>query len=654
MDLVDGEVHAHEAGGVPQLVGEVTGGLDLLVGEAHIVSGGVTRSQGEAESVRAVVGDDLQRIDAVAQRLGHLTALGVAHQTVDEDGIEGHLTRVLQGGEDHTGDPEGDDIVAGNQGVGGVEVSQILGLLGPAQSGEGPEGGGEPGVQSIGILGHGAAALGAGGATVGSYLHVAAGIAVVGGNAVTPPELTGDAPILAVLHPVEVVLVEALGDEAGLALADGINGGLGQRLHADEPLEGDHGLDGGAATVAGTHLMLQILDLGQEAALAQVIDDGLTSLVAIHTGVLGIVVGDLGAVGQHDLHGQVATAANLEVVGVMGGGDLHAAGTLVQLGVLVGHDGNAAAHQRQDDVLTDQILVALVGGVDGHGGIAQQGLGTGGSHLHVSAAAHQGVTDVPEMAVLLLVVHLGVGDGGLAVGAPVDDALAAVDQTLLVEAAEDLADGLGAALVQGEALTAPVAGGAHLLQLGNDAVAVLLLPLPGALQELLTAEVFLGQTFLAHGLHDLGLGGDGGVVGAGEPQGGVARHTLVADQDILEGVVQGVTHVELARNVGRRDDDGVGLLVGIAVGGEIALVHPILVDPVLKFGRGVCLGKLGVGIHGNLLSDLYVEKLFRYPPSHPLSAGALPKGEPSLSLSLWERWHAGGVTERVTLKESAE
>ena len=343
--------------------------------------------------------------------------------------------------------------------------------------------------------------------------------------------------------------------------------------------------------------MLQILDLSQEAALAEVVDDGLAGLVAVHAGVLGVVVGDLGAVGQHHLHGQVAAAAHLEVVGVVGGGDLHAARTLVQLGVLVGHDGNPAAHQRQDHVLTNEILVALIGGVDGHGGIAQQGLGTGGGDLHVSAAAHQWVTDVPEVAVLLLVVHLGVGDGGLAVGAPVDDALAAVDQTLLVEAAEDLTDGLGAALVQGEALTAPVAGGAHLLQLGDDAVAVLLLPLPGALQKLLTAKVLLGETLLAHGLHDLGLGGDGSVVGAGEPQGGVARHTLIADQDVLEGIVQGVAHVELARDVGRGNDDGVGLLVGVAVGGEVALVHPVLVDPVLKFGRGIGLGEFGVGIH---------------------------------------------------------
>ena len=182
-------------------------------------------------------------------------------------------------------------------------------------------------------------------------------------------------------------------------------------------------------------------------------------------------------------------------------------------------------------------------------------------------------------------------------GAPVDDALAAVDQTLLVEAAEDLADGLGAALVQSEALTAPVAGGAHLLQLGNDAVAVLLLPSPSALQELFTAKVLLGQPFLAHGLHDLGLGGDGGVVGAGEPQGGVARHTLISDQNILEGIVQSVAHVELTRDVGRRNDNGVGLLVRVTVGLEIALVHPVLIDPVLKFGRSICLGKFGVGIH---------------------------------------------------------
>ena len=42
----------------------------------------------EAQRVRAVLVDDLQRIDAVAQRLAHLAPLRVAHKAVDQHGVE--------------------------------------------------------------------------------------------------------------------------------------------------------------------------------------------------------------------------------------------------------------------------------------------------------------------------------------------------------------------------------------------------------------------------------------------------------------------------------------------------------------------------------------------------------------------------------------
>ena len=96
--------------------------------------------------------------------LGHLAALGIPHEAVDKDGVEGRLAHVLDAREDHPGHPEEDDVIAGDQGVGGVEVLQVLAVcVRPAQGGEGPQGGGEPGVQGVGVLVQmGAAALGAG------------------------------------------------------------------------------------------------------------------------------------------------------------------------------------------------------------------------------------------------------------------------------------------------------------------------------------------------------------------------------------------------------------------------------------------------------------------------------------------------------------
>ena len=196
------------------------------------------------------------------------------------------------------------------------------------------------------------------------------------------------------------------------------------------------------------------------------------------------------------------------------------------------------------------------------------------------------------MAGLVGVLHLGIGQGGKAVGAPVDDAAALVDQAFFIQLAEGLADGAGAALVHGEAVAAPVAGGAHLLLLLDDAAAVFLLPRPDALQKLLASQVVTGQAFVfAQLLLHLDLGGDAGVVAAGQPQRLVALHPLEAGQNILQRAVQRVSHVELAGDVGRRHDDGKGLLIGIRLRLEAVAVHPQLVNAGFHVPRVVDLGQ---------------------------------------------------------------
>ena len=110
--FVDGEIHHHEAGSVPELVGKVAHRLAALREEAHVVSGRVAGDDVEAERVRAVGVDDLDGIDAVTGGLGHFLALWVADQAVDEHRVERDLLHMLAAGEDHARDPEEDDVVA--------------------------------------------------------------------------------------------------------------------------------------------------------------------------------------------------------------------------------------------------------------------------------------------------------------------------------------------------------------------------------------------------------------------------------------------------------------------------------------------------------------------------------------------------------------
>ena len=171
--------------------------------------------------------------------------------------------------------------------------------------------------------------------------------------------------------------------------------------------------------------------------------------------------GHVAVVGENAHDGQVVALAHFVVVGVMGRGDLHHTGALFHIGMLVADDGDFFIDQGQDHVAAMQMGIAGVIGVDGHGGIAQHGFGTGGGQLQHFAGFLHGIEDVPEIAVLFFVFHFGVGNGGVAAGAPVDQAVALIDETFFIQAHKHFAHGVGAAFVHGEAFTAPVAGGAH-------------------------------------------------------------------------------------------------------------------------------------------------------------------------------------------------
>ena len=279
-------------------------------------------------------------------------------------------------------------------------------------------------------------------------------------------------------------------------------------------------------------------------------------------------------------------------------GDLYAARTEADLNVIVCNNGDLTVNDRKQYLFADEMLGVLVLGVDRNGGITEHGLGTGGSYLNVALLTDNGVLDVPEVSGLILVFDLGVGKGGQTTGAPVDDAVAAVDKALVVKVYEYLADRLGAALVHSKSLSRPIAGRAKLLELACDSRLVGVLPAPNSLKELLAAEIVTGKTLVnAESLLNLDLCRDSRVVCAGDPKGVEALHSLVADENVLQGLVKRVTHVKLSRDVGRGNDYGKGGIVVILVGREISLFTPLGVYSVLKFLRAIRLWKFVVGIH---------------------------------------------------------
>lgn len=564
------------------------------------------RTAGERESccVGAVFVDPHQRVDADALGLGVLAAEFIANQAVQEHIPERHLLllRILALSEHrvvgdehaehhHPGDPEEQDVVAGDENAGGIELFEFGGGVRPAHGGEGPQAGGEPGVEDVRVL-HPAL----GGLLVRADTGDLALGAVPDRDAVAPPQLPGNGPVVHIVDPVEPARFLAGGVNLDLAVANRVTGGLGQGLDLDPPLHGQARFDGFAGALGVADAVAVGPLLGDHAALfGEAFAHLHPGFEAVHAVEFGSGVGDLAGLVHDGRHRQVVPQAEFEVVGVVRGCDLHCAGTEFGVDVVVGDDRDLAAGDRVVERGADQVPVALVLGVHRDRGIAEHGLHPGGGDNHMRLiVVERAVAQRHQFAVDVLVGDLEVGDAGLQYRRPVHQAFGTVDEPGVVELLEDGLHGAGQALVHGEAIAAPVDAVAEAAHLALDGAAGFALPIPDLVDEEFAAEVFLGLAVDGELLLHHGLGGDAGVIHAGQPQHLITLHALAAGEDVHEGVVESVAHVQVAGHIGRRQHNRVRGLGGGGVGLEVTSGYPALVHVTLYLTGIPVLGE-GIG-----------------------------------------------------------
>src|ERR1700756_5279540 len=102
-------------------------------------------------------------------------------------------------------------------------------------------------------------------------------------NAVAPPQLARDAPVMDVAHPLEIGATVVLRDELDLPLLDHFNRPVGQRLDLYEPLRREPRLDDAATALALRQGDDIILGAHEEAAALQILEHTLPSLEAVQS-----------------------------------------------------------------------------------------------------------------------------------------------------------------------------------------------------------------------------------------------------------------------------------------------------------------------------------------------------------------------------------
>ena len=277
---------------------------------------------------------------------------------------------------------------------------------------------------------------------------------------------------------------------------------------------------------------------------------------------------------------------NFKVVRVMGRCDFYNTCTEFSIYIFIGNDGNFLIQHGNNTGFAYQMLISFILGMNGNGSIAQHSFGSCGSQSQLFIGTNDGIIDVVEIACHIHMFHFRIGNGGLTFGTPVDDLFATVDIAFFIQTNKGFQNGVGTAFVHGEAHTVPVAGAAQLAKLFQDDAAVFFFPCPGPFQEAFPAHVFFCKAFGSHFLHDFQLCGDGCMVDAGHPQSIVASHSLPSDQDILHGVIQGMAHVQLTRDVRRGHYDAKRFLGFVNFCMEIFLFHPCVVESFF-YNRGV-------------------------------------------------------------------
>ena len=333
-----------------------------------------------------------------------------------------------------------------------------------------------------------------------------------------------------------------------------------------------------------------VIDLFEQAQRFKVGDNPLARLEPIEALVSRWHRVVKGPVGVEDVdHLEAIALANLEVVEVVRRGDLYCARTGLRVSIVIAGNGNKATDQRQVDGLADQRLIARVFGVHHHAGIAKHGFRAGGGNGDMAPIlAVDGVAEVPEMTIDFLLFDLKVGNRSLELGVPVHQPLVLVDQALAVELDKGGFHRLAQTLVHGEALARPVRRCAEVTQLLGDCAARLLAPFPRAAQELVPADILLGQAFGVELAVDDRLHGDTSVVGAGLMQHVALAHAVVADQHVLQRERQTVPHVQRTGDVRWRHHHRIGLTVRGRVTGKGARLFPLIA--VFGFGCGSVKG----------------------------------------------------------------
>lgn len=449
---------------------------------------------------------------------------------------ERNFTCYINPHHNHAGDPSKENVGAGFHDV--ERVIRVFFAFEPVGADDGPVRAGEPSIKGVFI----AVIMDA---ADFDFLEVGAGVknpfwGLVGfglvehGDGNTPRDLAGDVPVFEVLEIVDEDLFLVRGVELNFVVFEVFDGCGGEALDVDEPLGFEHGLDDGIAFVAVGDGVGDFLLTAEKALSFKVSEDLLAAFGSGETGISGSGGFEHETVFTDDGDaGELVAFADFKIVEIVGGGNLHGASAIGRVSVFVGDDGDGAVGEGELELATDEGGVAFVFRINGDRDITKDSFGTGGGDDDFGKAifgigANDGVSNFPEATIFVFVLDFDVGEGGLVLGAEIDQLFATIDHAVVPHFLEGGINAGDDVFVKSEGEVGPGARGTEGADLELHVAALFFDEVPDTGIEFVVGVFKTSVTVFLEGalIDDPGL--EAGVISTGDIPGGFAAEAIIS------------------------------------------------------------------------------------------------------------------------------
>ena len=227
----------------------------------------------------------------------------------------------------------------------------------------------------------------------------------------SPPELSGYAPVSDVVCPVKIGLVHSLRDELNLAILYSITCRFNHFIHFYKPLLFDKRLNYAVTAVTGTYIVAVVFYLAKKSKAVKLLYYLLSGFIPVKSCIFSTIFID-GSIIIHDVDFRKAMALTyFEVVRVVSRSNLNYTCTKFHIYVAILNHRDFTLCNRKPYCLALKVGISFILWVYRYSCISKHGLRTcGGKFKEVGCTRlsifHNRVFDMPEMSCLLLVFNL--------------------------------------------------------------------------------------------------------------------------------------------------------------------------------------------------------------------------------------------------------